>query len=262
MSVLPTSQTPSEGGIGVPSWSGKALTAIFRLLHPQRHHLFSEISALTRLSHKYQLPSLLESCVAHLKRALPTTFNKFNDVECSFGVPCRPSNEELFEAINLLRLVGRTDLLPYAFYRLASLDGSAKAILRGGKRADGTLEHLSHDDLERCLSASHELTQATLYIAAELVTSVPSAECADRAGCAQHPAAERRSILDNLDIHAQPHPLGCYYPLRIAGLLEDQLLCAACAAAMSKRLSQLQGEVWQSLPEYFELSADNWNLQT
>ena len=176
---------------------------------------------------------------------------------------CCPSDGELVEAINLLRLIGRTDLLPYAFYRLVSLDDSTKAIFRGGTRADGTPEHLSQEDLERCFSASHLLIHANLYVAAELVTAVPSAKCVGHAStladCAQLPAAERMSVLDDPEFFAQPHPLGSYYSIRIPTFLEGERLCAACASAMDKRLYYLQSEVWEALPAYFDLSVDDWN---
>ncbi|KAI0673749.1 hypothetical protein C8Q78DRAFT_969131 [Trametes maxima] len=116
----------------------------------------SVLAALLRLSHKYDIVHIQEATLALLKPMFPDdlpSWLKCGVLGRSRTVKFAPGQE--IEAVNLFRKCERSEMLLVALYWCTTLD--VHILLHGYTRADGIVEHLSTDDLERCLVARERL---------------------------------------------------------------------------------------------------------
>ncbi len=144
--------------------SGLPLT-FFSFPEPGNRLSFDCLSALARLGHKYELPQVLSASVNRLKAVFTTDFavwkqHKFLRPLCTptYELPIILYPKNCVEAISLFRTLGHPEMLPIAFY-LCVAAVPLSMLLRGVQRADGTLETLAVDDLERFLMARDRLTK-------------------------------------------------------------------------------------------------------
>ncbi|KAI0640931.1 hypothetical protein C8Q79DRAFT_873204, partial [Trametes meyenii] len=166
-----SSSSASETYQGCPlvhvSDSPQDLRHLLRVLIPLYHRnfflvnqtklfmTFDHLSAVIRLAHKYIEDVLSQGCVA-LKTCFSSTFDSFETVSVALsgvqgtGPYVERSTVHPIAAVNLARLTGTLDILPYAMYMCFLLDGK---LLDGWTREDGTVEYLNSQDFRRCLDA-------------------------------------------------------------------------------------------------------------
>ncbi|KAH7928727.1 hypothetical protein BV22DRAFT_1004316 [Leucogyrophana mollusca] len=102
-------------------------------------HSFGFLSGISRLSTKYDIPSLRGEAINQLKCIFPTTFNAFE------FMPSREAVESLaIRAVNLARETDCWEILPCAFYYCSRLP--IPNIVRGTSGA-----RLSRNDVDVCI---------------------------------------------------------------------------------------------------------------
>ncbi|PIL28388.1 hypothetical protein GSI_09539 [Ganoderma sinense ZZ0214-1] len=115
------------------------------LKYTRRDH-FADLAAAARLAHKYTVPVVLAEATLRLQQLFPPTFDIWEATEDVRAAAERVRPPDAIEAVNLLRLApGR--------------------LLRGHRRADGTLERLAEDDVERCWTLQQTLAEKTTVVA-------------------------------------------------------------------------------------------------
>ncbi|KAI0750312.1 hypothetical protein C8Q80DRAFT_1102077 [Daedaleopsis nitida] len=156
-------------------------------LHPAKGRAipFPTLAALARLSHKYQLDDLLEAVVCRLQAVFTTEFKLWPARDNLRSEIMPQVGDCAVEALNLVRLLGRTDMLPTAIYCCCLLE--PEDLVLGTARSDGTLEKLTTGDLILCLHAQKALRdkhiELTLCYLAEEAS--PSDNCFNRDKCTE-----------------------------------------------------------------------------
>ena len=113
---------------------------------------FHVLSALIRLSHKYQMEDIEKSAVRATRALYPTDLHAFMAMKNHVS---EKSLVYAIGAVNLARLTGTPSILPAAFYHGAVL---REKVILGLVREDGTKEYLSEEDLARCIRGIERLT--------------------------------------------------------------------------------------------------------
>ncbi|KAH9897797.1 hypothetical protein C8Q73DRAFT_663692 [Cubamyces lactineus] len=111
---------------------------------------FSEAAALIRLGHEYETRPIMMLGL----QSLFTTFKAravwtWHSVQKGQFTPVRALGKECIEAANLFRIIDCPGLRIPALYACSAID--TKHLASGVVRADGFVEELPLDDLERCL---------------------------------------------------------------------------------------------------------------
>ena len=212
---------------------------------------FAIIAALARLSHKYQIDALLQPIVSLLERTFPTSFNTWLQNEGFRRAPIRFVHAQAIEAVNLVRVLGRPDMLPTALY--ASCQLTPAQICRGVPRADGTLERLEPGDVERCFSATMRLRSIAHGMAVRLFVYP---RCANPESC---------DVLCNAVKEALEEEGGLFGGdlLRVGVDLAPRewgsWLCKLCAVRNLERgVLASQREAWSSLHHVFDVDFPSW----
>ncbi|KAI0800651.1 hypothetical protein C8Q74DRAFT_432137 [Fomes fomentarius] len=103
---------------------------------------FACAAALARLGHKYELEQVLHAALGRLRIVFTTDLATWRQ---AYGPGKFPNLSfyafDGFEAVNLFRTIGCTEMLPVAFYLCALLPNAD--LIKGRPRADRTLEKLS-----------------------------------------------------------------------------------------------------------------------
>ncbi|OBZ69624.1 Molybdenum cofactor sulfurase [Grifola frondosa] len=121
---------------------------------------FNKASSLIRLGHKYDMEGVQESALALLNEHFTHKFEKW-DVQ-NRKTPLRISGTQVIGAVNIARLVGADSILPSALYTCCQLGSE---IMDGYQHEDGIVEHLTTEDIKRCLCARKELMEASASLA-------------------------------------------------------------------------------------------------
>ncbi|PIL23581.1 hypothetical protein GSI_14894 [Ganoderma sinense ZZ0214-1] len=117
----------------------------------------SELSALARLGHKYQIDLLERHAVDSLKAAFTNDFEQWEGRLRSPQVPSHSgySRYNPIDIINIARLTNTPSMLPLAFCLCAQ---NRDIIVDGQARGDGTHLFLSKTDAKRCIVGLAELS--------------------------------------------------------------------------------------------------------
>ncbi|PIL26489.1 hypothetical protein GSI_12247 [Ganoderma sinense ZZ0214-1] len=116
---------------------------------PNQPHSFETISAVIRLADKYHIQSVQDHALRALQRYhFTSNFDAFSGPP-DLVIAVKPIHA--IGAVNLARLTNTPRMLPLALYQCCRLDN--EALLAGWTRADGTVEHLTPEDFERCSAA-------------------------------------------------------------------------------------------------------------
>ncbi|TFK81170.1 hypothetical protein K466DRAFT_443760, partial [Polyporus arcularius HHB13444] len=142
---------------------------------------FNVLAALVRLGHKYELHRVLSAAVSRLAKLFADfgTWKKHSWL--SHHEVLLKSTSEAIEAYNLFRTSQQTVMLPIALYMCCHIP--VPHLLRGFERADGTLEQLSPDDLERCLLARDALLVRKSRLLYGFYNVEPPQDCTSVAHC-------------------------------------------------------------------------------
>ena len=80
--------------------------------------------------------------------------------------------KDVFEIVNMARLVGEPQMLPVALFLCAT--GDPVYLRDGVRRSDGVPERLSDDDFQRCIRGIHRLGQVVYNMKEEINAYAPS----------------------------------------------------------------------------------------
>ena len=194
-------------------------------------YAFNDIVKCAQMAHKYHIPSILSESLPMLRIYFPA---KFHDWEKR---PSYSPRARVISVVNLARLANIPSILPAALYDCCQLDGAA--LLRGVKRADGTTEQLTPEDLARCINGKvslcvervkmhHKLFQAPLS------SDHPYARCTQAAEkCVARYRANGCST-DVFDICLNLFALN---------------VCSKCLKELQERVKSMKEDTWGRLPE-------------
>lgn len=223
---------------------------------------FSVLSALTRLGHKYELTSIVDEAMQYLEELFTADFDIWLEL-CQYREEKIPTfyfsdeeEAELFECVKLMRLTGKTAMLPHALYTCCQL-GLAD-ILVGGERSAGPYEQLGQEDVEHCIFGHVRLLQLSGNLLPGLVAAAAcAANCVSQEAC-----SERLQILVQTVAVSNPALLttdalaGLERRLcgRITALDCWTGLCDACHAGLAQTYLATQRDIWNKLPSIFGFS--------
>ncbi|RPD55047.1 hypothetical protein L227DRAFT_510624 [Lentinus tigrinus ALCF2SS1-6] len=219
---------------------------------------FSEVAALARMAHKYQIDWLLQESTRRLKTAFPDHFALWPEDTSTPAVTVDP--RDAIEAFNLFRRIDRPDMLPAALYACCQLD--LGVLVRGVLRADSvSVENLPTDDLERCLTARRALTTSNVKLALTLVSGELSATCPPEAKCGQFFGDCHSCEMQEYFYGADANILGPYFSDLIESFLGDEpAICQGCAEMLKDRERAARLEAWCSLPRYAGVHLEGWGV--
>ncbi|KAM5544906.1 hypothetical protein V8D89_001804 [Ganoderma adspersum] len=145
----------------------------FDYLKSTRPDDFADLAAAARLAHKYTVPVVLAEATLRLQQLFPPTFDIWDATEDVRAAAERVRPHDAIEAVNLFHTLGSGadgaqagNVLPATLYLCCQL--APGQLLRGHRRADGTLERLTMDDVECCWKLQQTLTEKTTAMAEQL----------------------------------------------------------------------------------------------
>ncbi|KAL6298842.1 hypothetical protein BKA93DRAFT_743329 [Sparassis latifolia] len=235
------------------------LRYLLRVLYDGRKHSvkheprleFSEVEAVVRLAHKYELNELREEGVQRIMAVFTDDFTVYSRSD-EVGRPrlfLRPS--DAISVVKLAHLTQELTLLPLALYDCARL--SATQLMEGVSLANGTIDRLSQEDLARCIDGKSVLAhKRAMVILGTFVKG--SHERVHSLQCATNLRVLLLSLTDKLPMGC--HPLKCLRDY-IDKSCEWGKLCDKCRQVMHAKHLESRREIWRDLPSYFGL--DDWD---
>ncbi len=211
-------------------------------------HFFDEIFAMVRLAHKYDIQSVEDQGIHALKEYCVTS-----DFDVYFG-SSKPHismhGAHNIGAANLARLTDTPSMLPLAVYNCCRLGGE---LLDGWTRRDGTVEHISPEDLKRCVDARGVLGHQKVLLATRLFEAVPQERCKDSGRCAPMVANLARVVRDEqLLMHV--HAFWDWSQLiRMRGGM-----CEGCMEVLYERDKAERRRIWDALPQTLGIKVEGW----
>lgn len=266
---------PNVSASMLPGCAGISSTRCFELLIETYLHTrylsdmapdgisFSILSAPTRLGHKYELTDIMNEAAKHLAECFTTDLDiwlKHFSLDRRVGI--RPptfefsageEDADLFECVNLVRLTGKTAMLPTMFYMCCQL-GISK-ILRGGKRHTGVIERLSEEDTEICVMGYTRLMRLSVRVLPILEGATCATLCQSPVACS--PQIQRfvrivhQSHLKVFSIYALWPKIGRHIPSVALDCWCD--LCAVCCDGLEQKYRTTLRRTWDKLPSVFSL---------
>ncbi|KAL1938107.1 hypothetical protein VTO73DRAFT_11936 [Trametes versicolor] len=210
---------------------------------------FEQVAAVIGLAHKYNIADLERQALSVLKSCYCHTFE-------AFEYDSRPITVEKVDAIAAIALARLTDtptILPLALYRCCALRSS---VLDGWMGEDGKIEHLSPEDLRRCIDGRDALAREATSILFKVFHPIPADRCLTPSSCRKRSPkllAEAGADPGATD----PDVLGSWRGFIKAGVLEHGL-CMECEKLLVERDKTVRREVWGRLPQLFGLQIEGW----
>ena len=155
--------------------------------------------------------------------------------------------------INLARLFDRPTLLPSAFYKCALLGSD---VLDGYKREDRSVEHLSLEDVKRCMNGRNKLVQEAFTIILEVFIPRPCNGCTSAAVC-QTALQQLLEVAMESCRQASASVLQGWDDV-IHKCAQESHLCALCQKEVLEREYKARKRVWNALPGIFHIKMDGW----
>ncbi|OJT05756.1 hypothetical protein TRAPUB_3394 [Trametes pubescens] len=220
---------------------------------------FEHVSAIVRLSHKYQMDAILKDTMSYLTEYYS---NYYHEWLARDKKPLQVKPLQCIEAVALAHLTGTNTILPTALLECAMSDG--ECLFKGYAREDGTVVMLSSDDIQRCFLGYRELKDLDAISIRTVARIVGEGEM--RTGCVQpytcrmvmhafwgmvHSSATTdgdvlRPWAELLDKYKAPGDVG---------------FCGACLAVLRGYPSLVSGRAgtWYKLPQIFGVVVPQWN---
>ncbi|KAL7278468.1 hypothetical protein ACG7TL_007467 [Trametes sanguinea] len=271
----PSTEQSTDGCPVVPlDDSPEDLRQLFRLIFPLSTNLklnkgdldIDVLSAVIRLDHKYELPSLYAEALSHLTTYYTIDFNAW--ISGRNAKMWKPEPVHAIGAISLARLTNTLSILPTAFYELCTLDPSS--LLRGYTSRDGTVHRLSESDLELCLKMRDHLTFSNARVAFMLFKYNPR-DCMNGQAISISPCSSTlRMVLEQSGMCKLPHFVASRRVLdgwlanvdHYMASLGARNLCNKCRSELETREKALRHQVWCKLPEFLGLTIEGWDVLT
>ncbi|KAI0752028.1 hypothetical protein C8Q74DRAFT_1211611 [Fomes fomentarius] len=218
---------------------------------------FNEISACIRLGHKYQCETLMQRCLAYLRKYYTDNFDLWFQVD-SLDPPSFLAIHRI-GVVNLARLTGADYLLPVALLRCCML---GPEISQGFEREDGTWETLSIEDLTRCFVGRAFLFEATFVAAHRALRPTVADGCTNPERCTgalQHLLSEmvaHESVMKGVRNLRFDYTYSWYANRTEQG----RALCSKCypLVGSSGRPAEDQRAIFKRLPEFMGVTVEGW----
>jgi hypothetical protein len=198
----------------------------------------SFISGILRLSTKYAIHYLRQTCIRCLKVKLPTTFAEYTTMAATHRLEHHKS-DALMRVMNLAQETNVLEILPYAYY--------CTARMRTERFLSHSLTDISWRNKTICLVGRERLRIAMMSLShAFLLTFQPSSSCRSSGFCsiARSPHKEWHV----LEASKSPNPLKEYSRWHLLNV------CQECVYYAQAQHQAGREEVWKLLPDFFELS--------
>ncbi|KAI1792056.1 hypothetical protein LXA43DRAFT_1181239 [Ganoderma leucocontextum] len=243
--------------------SASSMTASSDYSKYTRSDDFADLAAAARLAHKYTVPVVLSEAMLRLQQLFPPTFDIWEateDVRATAERRVRP--QDAIEAVNLFRALGSADgadkMLPIALYLCCQL--APGELLRGHRRADGTLERLAVDDVELCWKLQKTLAERATTMAEQLCRSGPWLVYADKKKCKCFNCLDKsvpwRWLTDRV---RGGDPLGRMLRDRIDWAEREFKVCDKCLSKLRELEMMIRGAFWVEL--HHDYGRDDSELQ-
>ncbi|KZT03492.1 uncharacterized protein LAESUDRAFT_683666 [Laetiporus sulphureus 93-53] len=234
---------------------------------------FSEVAALIRIGHKYEVEGLVSMGRKRLRDVWPDSF------EAWMARPAvkQEDRADCVVAVKLARLIGLDAILPAALYDCCQLE--TRTLLDGVSYPDGTVERLDIDDLTRCFDGRRGLSKAKAATLNAVFTipadrlfkfgllEKPEERCLDTTRC-KNVLQELRNSTDLQAWHIRESAL-MSWPSAIKldmSLTEVSSshstylqLCAHCKRKVETNDKRERTEIWAKLPSIFDLIVEGRN---
>ncbi|KAI1795354.1 hypothetical protein LXA43DRAFT_1108512 [Ganoderma leucocontextum] len=229
---------------------------IFYLREGQPVIQFEEVFAVARLAHKYGIEDIQSQALSCLQDSgyFSCDLHRFQ-----YPDPTKVSVQPVHAigAVILARLTDTPSMLPCALYRCCVLGGD---LLDGWTRADGMVEHLTQDDLKRCVNARAMLAddgwRAFCLVFDDNRTSTT---CARPDECRAGLRWVRATILNGDQMKERPALAALRdWSREISQGRLDHRFCALCEKALQDRNKVGLGIFWTRLPVRFGLAGNGW----
>ncbi|RPD57115.1 hypothetical protein L227DRAFT_602682 [Lentinus tigrinus ALCF2SS1-6] len=218
---------------------------------------YSMCASLARLGHKYELSSVFSAAMQRLRVIYTDDYEVWRTFWTTGGRSAK-SLRNLYipiEVANLFRTTEQRNLLPTVLFLCCLLP--ITDLLDGVRRADGTLEQLSREDLRRCLEARDTYHLKLAHFWAQPWRGQPNSppRCIEWDRCARFIDTTRSFALDK--------PLRAPRNVFAATMTSDLLakdarhaarICEACADRIADEARKLFEAQWDALPETMDLT--------
>ena len=218
----------------------------------------NELFAVARLAHKYEMDELLRQAMACFKAYYTSRFDVWDKQgqlgDVPFDLCERDTPFYAIGVINLARLTDNISMLPLAFYDCCSLGGR---VMQGWTHPDGTVEHLSPEDLERFIDGSTALTSRAVRAALQLVDQTYCMKSKYSSPCKSACEFMKQKLANRLATMRGENALHSYKQL---ACLAQHLpsVCTACSGALSQEDLKTRKTIWAELPALFGLQLTDW----
>ena len=198
--------------------------------------LLDFISGILRLSTKYVIRSLRHRCISLLSSKFPTSFKAYNSKVAS-NTHERFKSDSVMRVVNLARETDVLQILPYAYYCVARV--SCRRMLRH-KETD-----IDWQTKATCLVGRERLRWAEMSLSHSfLLVFHRSPQCqSPLCAHARGPHAEWHVI----EAAKSPNPLRQYTRWHQLNV------CVDCVAYCQLQHANGRKEVWDKLPDFFEM---------
>ncbi|KAF7297720.1 BTB domain-containing protein [Mycena kentingensis (nom. inval.)] len=207
------------------------------------------VSAILRLSNKYDIPTFRQQCIQRLKKNFPTTLEGYEETIDEWLDVFLPDGFSISEVavhvINLGREVGLYSVLPAALYTIISRRSAAT----DGVLSDVVSKLEDRSDETLCLRAYAQLVQdyRKTPVGCFQPDIVPCYGCKADLDCSSAADVCLRRTFENVSII-----VGVVEPWREEWEWEEDL-CEACIKVAMAAHRAARQKAWDELPSYFGL---------
>lgn len=225
------------------------LSILLRYFEKHPHITFDEMSAVIRLSHKYQIDNVLQQAVKPLKHYYTSSFATWSGaVPIPFSAQ---GKEHCITAVNLAHLLDIPSILPVAFYDCCALGGK---LVYGRQRKDIPRECLSTDNLSKCFEGRDQLAREGVGLVGRIFGYNSEQHCKTPSRCESSLRATQTLALTNTTAGAAM--ILSSWSTFIEGAAGPFPLCGLCTKALLRRDVEERHEVWKKPSSFFGLEIE------
>ncbi|KAK7002232.1 BTB domain-containing protein [Favolaschia claudopus] len=208
---------------------------------------YAILTAVLRMSHKYDVATLRKRALVHLSAQFPTQLHDYEFLASQKDPPWIAELQDVhgpgFHALTALaRSLSIEWILPIAFYRVCAFSAEQDIL---------TVAHTLSDKVN-IVTACRTLEGAAVTNMLDFLWPSPVDACCTPSQCSASKFAMRRRM--EL-VRNRPSSLAPRMPLDLLRMSDWEALsvCTACLASMKANHEEAKKEHWDSIPEMFEL---------
>ncbi|EIW56934.1 uncharacterized protein TRAVEDRAFT_127519, partial [Trametes versicolor FP-101664 SS1] len=218
------------------------------------------VAAWIRLGQKYQIDSLVNSGLEHLRRFYPdNAAGRWLVGPIPSNRPASLTGIHAVGVVNLARLTGEIRLLPTALLECASLGAE---VVHGYEREDGSRELLGAEDLGRCFQAKGRLLQESASELTSILWSYgagPGPDCRNKEECEK--GLEGLCTMWSSSVLLRLRPDVLFVEGEAEHIVCDgagRELCRECRWRIEREVCETRKTLWDALPRIFGLRIVGW----